>query len=141
MTTAEQRTSYEQLVDHFKATGWRVERRPADRASATRAAGEVVCIYRRLRTGDEGADSDPQGKPLCCTNHSLQIMATIHDTLLPNGQHYRTVAFDITGEYRRGLWCRLEVYSVSWDQAVEQHEDIRMHVEAAWDAICDEART
>jgi hypothetical protein len=77
------------------------------------------------------------GLPVCLTNDKLMFNATVYEMNFPGDENpYRKVSFDITGEYREDRWTALTVYSVPWEQAIEELERIQRELLVAWDAIC-----
>lgn len=106
------------MLESFTAAGWRTESH-----SASSPEGQLV--WKRLRS--DGA--------VCLTNDKLSLHARISEFWI-NGRSHYTVTFDITGEYRPEMWTKLSVYSVSWDEAIEQRDRYEKELLAAWDALC-----
>lgn len=75
--------------------------------------------------------------PVCLCNDKLQLCVTVHDTDFGNGNPpYRTVDFDVTGEYKSGSWAKVQVYSVFWHDALTRFDDLCGDALRAWDAMC-----
>jgi hypothetical protein len=135
MTTQPPKITFDELVKSFTDAGWRSEKTRDGR----------TLLYKMLRRAPQSQDTTLDGLPVCASNDHLSIHATIHESYLgsahqPPEDHYRTVEFDITGEYSHDggedLWAKLSVYSVTWDQAPIERDRIEVELLAAWDAIC-----
>lgn len=122
--------TFEQLERRFIEAKFRQQKE-----SRTFEPGTLSLFYRRIRTGHDPA------APVCLQNDRLSFHATVYEMKIPGHETpYRTVMFDITGEYREGCWTKLSVYSVSWAEAIEQLERIQRELLVAWDALCTTSR-
>lgn len=111
---------YEQLEAKFVEAGFRVQR-----------LHEKVLFYKTVRR--EGN--------VCLTNAKLSFHATVYDLEVGQERSYKTVAFDITGEYRTDTWAELKVYALPWDQAVAELDKIQAELLSSWDAMCAVGRS
>ena len=118
---------YEEIEAMFANRGWKNEHERT--------------FWKRVRHADEGESRDECGNPVCILNNKLSVHATVSETRIPTVDvDYTTVEFDITGEYAPGLWAKLQVYSVTWEEAGDRLSGIERGLLAAWDALCNVSR-
>lgn len=94
----------------------------------TPGATAVAAFQRRLNYEDEAQQ--------CLTN---DYKTGIHAWLYEDGfteVTYRTITFEIVGEYRHGMWCKLQVYSIRLDDFLGEIDAIENELRAAWEAFC-----
>lgn len=72
-----------------------------------------------------------RGPGSCLTNDSLQIDLNYHEHAEPH-----PIVVSITGEYRPGMWTKLDVYSLACERAVVERTLIERELITAWDAVC-----
>jgi len=114
---------YEELEAMFADRGWKNEHKRT--------------FWKRVRRAGENQSRDDRGNHVCILNNKLSVHATVSEIQTPG---YKTVEFDITGEYTGGLWAKLQVYSVTWEEAGERLSGIERGLLAAWDALCNVSR-
>lgn len=121
--------TFQDLEDTFLKAGFRLQ---PDGGSGGRGL-----FFRRIRHESSGEG------PVCLLNHKLSFHIHVYEDRIsghPTGP-YRSVTFDITGEYREDSWTKLTVYSVPWEKAIVEFERIQTELLAAWDAVCKVGRT
>jgi len=128
--------SLDGMFENFKAAGWKHSPRVKGTGSSF---DRQALFWKVLRRSSECPGRDPSGNAVCITNDKLSLHVTLED-LYVNGKHHGSATYSIVGEYRPEMWTKLEIYGVSWDEAVEERTRYETELLAAWDALCAVAR-
>lgn len=74
-------------------------------------------------------------KRLCnCNEKPVQIVVWPYHSVLPDNRVHKNVSVDISGEYR-GIWWKLEAYSLSVKELMDNLGVIEESLIKAWEAL------
>ena len=111
-------TTYEQVCEFLKGKGFKGPQEIPSQYSPL--------FYKRV---DDVA-------PMCLCNDLQQLCIWVHDIDLGGGTRRRTLSFEVSGEYTPDNWVKIEVYSMEWDRAMREFDQLCEHALAAWKALC-----